>query len=1048
MPLNGRTLRPSSNWTPKSISGMALWLDGSDTRSLYTTDAGVVAGIDIASLYPSNIALWLRADGLASTDAGASPHVLIDGSNRVSQWADEDVTQNYASPTNSSTRPLYVPNVLNGKPVIRFDGTNDLFGDLSSGFVTGQNRTIFVVCRINGVQVNNARVLSLANVSSDSATGQVIPCMVNSVSSTQLVAYGDGSNLSAVSGFENFGVFSLVTSQTGASTASVTCRGNGSAGTAGSANSTTEAQRFGIGCTAQDRSSKFIGDIAEILVYSVALSDSERASVEKTLAIKYGLDSVHAPISTQLAAVSSPLELRGCVGWWDSADLSSMKQGIDGSGSVAVGDPVGYWMDKSSSAAHVAASTTAKRPTLTASAVNGNAAIVFSSAAATSLNRSAYTATNSLSGLTRIAVCQSTANNVCMMARVITGGSADFLYLNGGIRLAYDTSSATNLTSNTSVSSTGILPLGIYADTFIGSTPSVTAFHYNGTQQTTSTIGTLPSTTSAGSPALYIGSNSDVNFFWTGPIAEYIIFNRALSQNELDRVEKYLAAKWGISNVPDPAPPVGQWQDKSGNSRHATQVTAGKRPTISATLTNGKRALAFNGTSSTLTISNYAGESGVSGLTRYMVMSQPTGAGFLTGTGGSGGNFFQQVSFEGRFFAGSAYRSVSMPSYSYLTAGTRILSSVYSGAAGTVSDGIQPYGDGALLPQLATSGTLPTTLSGSASTYFLGSNLNANNFFNGRTLEVLTYNRALTSTERRRVEQYLATKYGITLAPQVSNPDAQDWINRVYSNNGSVSSSTAAAVNAFCDSIDSVSGLRACFYRLNLFCGGASGTTAGLAACLVPLYRSTAYGGTVLGSATDANTGSFVVGDYAETGTSGGLTNTTAGNYLKTGLTTSALPQIATGHLSVYASTLPTAGIYGLISSWASGFGDPIYLLEANRNGAVQLITSWGNNYPGVNISSGAGAGLLMTSRTAGTTLKSYRNGSQIGTTSVTPITPVANTGGGFGVFANIPQDGSAGNYFPGRIAGYSIGAGMDDSQAAAFSTAMTAFQTALTRNV
>jgi hypothetical protein len=89
-----------------------------------------------------------------------------------------------------------------------------------------------------------------------------------------------------------------------------------------------------------------------------------------------------------------------------------------------------------------------------------------------------------------------------------------------------------------------------------------------------------------------------------------------------------------------------------------------------------------------------------------------------------------------------------------------------------------------------------------------------------------------------------------------------------------------------------------------------------------------------------------------------------------------------------------------------------------------------------------------MTSRTLGTSLKAYRNGSQIGTTSAASVTPAANTGGGFGVFANVPQDGAGANWFPGRLAGYSIGAGMSDAQAAAFSAAMTTFQTALSRNV
>lgn len=535
------------------------------------------------------------------------------------------------------------------------------------------------------------------------------------------------------------------------------------------------------------------------------------------------------------------------------------------------------------------------------------------------------------------------------------------------------------------------------------------------------------------------------------PVTIYRRSSDEFSPTEISGLALWLDASDGATLFQDSAAttpatatsdPVGAWLDKSGNARHATQSSSGSRPTISATLTNGKRALAFNGTSSTLAIANYAGESGVSGLTRYMVMSQPTAAGFLTGTGGSGGNFFQQVSFEGRFFSGSAYRSVSMPLYSYLNAGTRILCSVYSGSAATVSDGIQPYGDGALLPQLATNGTLPTTLSGSASTYFLGSNLNANNFFNGRTLEVLTYNRELTSTERRRVEQYLATKYGITLAPQVSNADAQDWINRVYVNGGTVSTATATAVNQLCDSLDAAL-LRDRFYRLNLFCG------SNLNAALVPLYRGPSLGGTQYGNATDTNLGSpaFLVGDYNETGSSGGLKGNGSSKYLNTGFPTNTL-SASDRHLAAYPITWPNGGYqYFLGSESAAGASQQQFALghfdNANKGefafganaGAAYLSSttaiSSGGMWIGVNTS---GSGTV------------YRNGVADGTRSITAATPTASEIFVFGV--NRASTPAAANYFNGCIGGYSIGLSMTAPQAAAYNTAMQSFQAALTRNV
>jgi hypothetical protein len=101
--------------------------------------------------------------------------------------------------------------------------------------------------------------------------------------------------------------------------------------------------------------------------------------------------------------------------------------------------------------------------------------------------------------------------------------------------------------------------------------------------------------------------------------------------------------------------------------------------------------------------------------------------------------------------------------------------------------------------------------------------------FASNIAELLVYSRAVSQSERRRLEVYLAARWGITLAPTVSNADAQDWINRVYANGGTVSASTAAAVNTLCDSLDAAS-LRDRFYRLNLFCG------SNLNAALVPLY--------------------------------------------------------------------------------------------------------------------------------------------------------------------------------------------------------------------
>jgi hypothetical protein len=250
---------------------------------------------------------------------------------------------------------------------------------------------------------------------------------------------------------------------------------------------------------------------------------------------------------------------------------------------------------------------------------------------------------------------------------------------------------------------------------------------------------------------------------------------------------------------------------------------------------------------------------------------------------------------------------------------------------------------------------------------------------NGRIAEVVAYSRVLTEAERSRLYRYLAARWGITLAPQVSNLDAQDWVNRVYANGGTVSSATAGAVNQFCVDIENAPGgsIRDRFYRLNLFCGG------NLNAALVPLYRGPSLGGTQYGGTTDTNNGPFVgVGtDYAETGASGGLTGNGSSKYLATGLTTAALPTLSTGHLSAYAMTgFSASAAYGLVVSFASGFdGSNYYGLEANAgNVAGTMSGSWASTFAGraqVTSANGAGIGMVATSRIASDDLRVFRNG-------------------------------------------------------------------------
>lgn len=238
--------------------------------------------------------------------------------------------------------------------------------------------------------------------------------------------------------------------------------------------------------------------------------------------------------------ISSPLVISGCIGWYDSLDLTAMAANSDGTGAVAVGDQVGWWKDKSATGATVTQSIAANRPTLTAGQVGGRAALKFDGSN-DNLSSANYTAQNSLSGLTRILILQNAAFAGGYVTRVWNGGG-DGLYIQSSAIRQY-VSADTNYTAHATPSGTNALALGVYSFRYGSSAMSL---RVNGAAISGTVNGTIPATTGAGTPTLHIGSNIGANLFYNGVVAEYIIYNRTLSDAELTRAEAYLKKKWGL----------------------------------------------------------------------------------------------------------------------------------------------------------------------------------------------------------------------------------------------------------------------------------------------------------------------------------------------------------------------------------------------------------------------------------------------------------------------------------------------------------------------
>jgi hypothetical protein len=240
------------------------------------------------------------------------------------------------------------------------------------------------------------------------------------------------------------------------------------------------------------------------------------------------------------------------------------------------------------------------------------------------------------------------------------------------------------------------------------------------------------------------------------------------------------------------------------------------------------------------------------------------------------------------------------------------------------------------------------------------------------------------------------------------------------------------AVDTFARSISSA-GIRDRFLRLNLFAG------SNLNAALVPLYRSSAFGGTPLGNATDTNNAFVGVGtDYAETGASGGLTGNGSTKFLNTGLNHNYPPTNGDRHLSVYKQTTASGTKY-LIGTFAAAAPTTSYRLQAS-GGNIGVLSGGANN-----LATFADANAMWHGN--GTTANVlYKNGVQVATNTNGSDTVNASAIPFF-VFS-INGDGSASSFASERLGAYSIGLSMTAPQAAAYYTAMQAFQTALGRNV
>lgn len=281
--LNQSTSTQSGTVTANGSLNVSATITGLTSETLYYYKLVVGEStssskkIFLSSAIPlSNLKLWLRSD-LAVTSS----------SNYISSWGDVSGWNNDATQATSGNQPTIVANEINGKNIIRFNGTTSKMSLPASSTL--------------GIQSNPYEMFMVAKSSSSNiqflisgATNEQFEYHLNGTTGARFIpitsTYLDlGTSGNFTDG--NTHVFSARASSSGGAV-----RVDGNDGGTSSANilsSNSGALQLGA---RSDGNYYFNGDIAEVILYNSVLSSSDRSTVEQYLANRYGITSGALPV--------------------------------------------------------------------------------------------------------------------------------------------------------------------------------------------------------------------------------------------------------------------------------------------------------------------------------------------------------------------------------------------------------------------------------------------------------------------------------------------------------------------------------------------------------------------------------------------------------------------------------------------------------------------------------------------------------------------------------------------------------------------------------
>lgn len=697
------------------------------------------------------LSLWL--------DAADAVTVTRSGSN-VTSWRDKSGFQNHA--TSRDGFPTYTTSGINGRPALAFSNAPSMTGTLS---ITGATLTGFLMIQgsQSGSGRNDQRILSCAT-SGSADWNSTARFLIGIQGGGNVVRYNRGNSIIPQTTIP-IGAPALLTWQSDGTSNFIWEDGSAGDVLASVANGDTfSITNYGLGNQFNATTETYNGLIGEVLLYTSSLTAYQRRSVESYLARKWGTTTTLVPGHPARSSVTPmrgfvPTDLDGCALWIDALDSNAYTL----SGSTVTGV-----LDKSPNAWSLGSATNF---TMNTTPFNGTYPSFYGTGGQLGSNGS-FTLSQPMT--------------IYFVGQAITYNASTFLFdgASGGRVVIY--------------AGAQLFAGGEFVATNRASAvpnPHVMVAVVNGASSSIILNGVTttgnPGTNSFG--GIRLSSRNTGGDPYIGHICELLIFSGAHTDAQTQLMTGYLNSKWGLRNLAmggtthpyrygpwmltpsgttglslwlDGADPttmtlsgsnVTQWNDKSGNGRHAVAQTA-------ATYDASSSSVVFAGTNY-YSFNNLSFAVGAYFSFFIAEKIQATGAEYtLLGTDtiqvGNGSPHIRYQSTNNTIFKlgfwGNDIEANTVPAYTTAAAQPiRVWSVVFT----TSFRGL--YLNGTLLKSDTNNTQLtgwPTPLLGRG---FISLTPPAK-YYVGNMYEVIGYGGEITSTLRQQIEGYLAWKWGVS----------------------------------------------------------------------------------------------------------------------------------------------------------------------------------------------------------------------------------------------------------------------------------------------